>query len=64
MRFLLPTAGEVRDLAARETDPLQYERFRPIAKGPLVAVSLLAFAGIAATVAFPFVLLRRAIRRG
>jgi hypothetical protein len=52
---LKPTEREIRELALRETDPSQVERFRPITRGPLFAVLGLAAVGLAA---LPSLLLR------
>jgi hypothetical protein len=45
---LKPSDREIRELALRETDPRQADRFAPIARGPLFALLALAAVGIAA----------------
>lgn len=45
---LKPNDQEIRELALRETDPAQADRFAPIARGPAFALLGLAAVGLAA----------------
>lgn len=45
--FLKPTDEEIRELADREVTPAHIAEFEPICRGPLVAVLLIAWAGVA-----------------
>jgi hypothetical protein len=48
MDRLKPTPQEIRALAEREADPRYYPQFQPIARGPVVAILLLAWVGLSA----------------
>lgn len=48
LSFLKPTDAEIRKLAIDETDPRKAHLFAPIENGPLVAVLMLVFVGLAA----------------
>ena len=48
LSFLKPTDPEIRRLAIEETDHTRSSGFAPFEKGPLFAVLVLAFVGIAA----------------
>ena len=61
---LKPTDREIRELALRETDPAQAERFAPIAAGPVLALLGLALVGLAALPALLLRLLRPPRREG
>ena len=60
--LLKPTDAEIRTVAVRETDPLHAGDFEPIAKGPLVALAILAAVGLAALPMTIFRLLLRGVR--
>lgn len=45
---LKPTDEEIRQLALRETDAAQADRFEPIVRGPVFAILALACIGLAA----------------
>ena len=45
---LKPTHREIRELALRETDASQADRFAPISRGPVFAVLALGAIGLAA----------------
>jgi hypothetical protein len=61
---LRPSDEQMRRFALRETDPRLVRFFEPIASGPIVAVLVLGIAGLLGALAAPFVLIRRALRRG
>ncbi len=60
---LKPTDEEIRELALRETDPTQAERFAAIARGPVYAVLALAALGLAALPSLLWRLVRPRPRR-
>ena len=64
MRLLQPSEREIERLALRETDPDRYEHYRPIERGPLVAVGVLVFVAVAAVVVSPLRLIFRLLRGG
>ena len=45
--FLKPSDREIRELAEREASPAAAGEFGPICRGPVVAVLLIAWAGLA-----------------
>ena len=55
---LKPTHREIRELALRETDPAQADRFAPICRGPVFAVLALGVIGLAALPSLLWRLLR------
>lgn len=55
---LKPTDREIRELALRETDPSQAQRFAPIERGPVFALLGLAGIGLAALPSLLWRLLR------
>lgn len=61
MHALRPTAQDVRDLALRETDPLYYCEFEPIALGAAGNAAVLLIVGLAAAIALPVRLLARVL---
>jgi hypothetical protein len=60
--LLKPSPAQMQRFALRETDPDHAARFEPIARGPMVALLLLAWVGVAAIVAVPVDLLARVLR--
>lgn len=63
MNLLRPTHDQMRRFALRETDSRYARAFEPIVAGPIVAVALLACAGIAGALAAPFVVAARLLRK-
>ena len=61
--LLKPTPEEIERLAIRESDPEHYNEFAPIERGPLVALAILLYVGVAAVLTAPFRILSRAWRR-
>ena len=60
--LLKPTDAEIRKVAVRETDPQFAAYFEPIAKGPIVALAILAAVGLAALPMTLFRLVARGVR--